>query len=65
MTTKAYRKTAFSSLLSLLKDDADYHLHHGTAYARLIAKAKKDPVLVEKLWQIDRAIKELDAYVLG
>jgi hypothetical protein len=57
------KPSSFDALLSLLKDDAEYHMQHGTAYGRLIAKAKKDPILQEKLRQIDRAIKELDAYV--
>ena len=55
----------FDALLSLLKDDAEYHRKYGTAYARLLSKAKADPILTEKLRQIDQAIKGLDEYVLG
>jgi hypothetical protein len=58
------KENALDALLSLLKDDAEYHLHYGTSYGRLLPKAKQDPLLQEKLRQIDRAIKELDDYVL-
>ena len=59
------KPNSFDALLSLLKDDAEYHMQHGTAYGRLIAKAKKDPILQEKLQAIDKAIQDLDAYVWG